>query len=102
MPPQESLSKINPNPQKPDAATACPHCHAWWTGLNTCHCTACHRTFTGITAFDKHRDGSHAQDARYCKEPLTAGLVPAGRNYSCWALPGTNNAWTKNHADGAA
>ena len=43
-----------------------------WTGLRTCHCAAggCHRTFTGIGAFDKHR-----QDGR-CLDLTSVGLVP--------------------------
>jgi hypothetical protein len=26
-----------------------------WTGLCTAHCGACHRTFSGIRLFDRHR-----------------------------------------------
>jgi hypothetical protein len=66
----------------------CPRCPARWNGYNTGHCSACHETFTGITAFDKHRDGSHVK-GRYCVSPQSVGLVPAGRAYPCWALPGT-------------
>jgi hypothetical protein len=49
---------------------------------------ACHETFTGITAFDKHRAGSHGWGKRHCVSPEAAGLVAAGRAYPCWALPG--------------
>ena len=66
----------------------CPKCRLGWGGLNTAHCTACHQTFTGISAFDKHRTGSHAKDTRYCLGPLTIGLVDAGREYPCWGFPG--------------
>ena len=88
---QESLSLIGASPTKPTYATECPHCGAWWVGLNTCHCTACHSTFTGVTAFDKHRDGSHSHSTRHCIEPANVGLVDAGRNYPCWANPGSYN-----------
>lgn len=34
-----------------------PHCRCGthWTGSNTCHCAACHRTFTSPAAFTRHR-----------------------------------------------
>lgn len=61
-------------------------CGARWSGYNTCHCPAdgCHATFTGITAFDKHRDGKHSDDSRHCVDPAKVGLVDAGRSYPCW------------------
>ena len=51
----------------------------------------CHQTFSSLSAFDKHRDGSHSQGTRHCLEPIGAGLVDARRNYPCWALPGSYN-----------
>lgn len=60
-------------------------CGARWAGLKTCHCTACHCTFSTVTAFDKHRVGSNADDCRHCVDPATDGLVDAGRRYACWA-----------------
>ena len=33
----------------------CGGCTARWTGARMCHCTGCHRTFTGITVFDQHQ-----------------------------------------------
>ena len=30
----------------------CGGCDNRWTGLRACHCSACHRTFTGIRGFD--------------------------------------------------
>lgn len=94
---QESLSLIESIAQKPRQATECPRCTSWWTGLNTSHCTACHRTFTGITAFDKHRDGSHSASTRHCVEPESVGLVDAGRAYPCWGFPGTDTHWTNEN-----
>jgi len=81
--------------------SALPHackCGARWGGANTGHCAACHHTFTGITAFDQHRDGSHAR-GRYCVPPEDAGLVPSSRAYPCWAIPGTNDFWKDEDDD---
>lgn len=73
----------------------CPRCDAAWTGLATAHCSACHRTFTTVSAFDKHRDGSHSRGTRHCVDPETVGLVQAARPYPCWAHPGSNPRFTK-------
>ncbi len=62
-------------------------CGVRWAGSNTCHCGApgCHRTFTGVSAFDLHRRGGQ------CADPATVGMVVApGRAYE---------AWTTNVAD---
>lgn len=45
-------------------------------------------TFTGLSAFDKHRDGSHAKSTRHCVSPESVGLIEAGRAYPCWGFPG--------------
>lgn len=73
----------------------CGRCDNRWGGLNTAHCGAenCHRTFTGIVAFDKHRAGSHAAGTRHCVDPQTVGLVDAGRAYPCWGLPSDGERW---------
>lgn len=79
--------------QRRSDITRC-RCGAWWSGLNTCHCSAkkCHQTFTGIGAFNKHRAGSHA-GTRYCVDPAIVGLVDAGRNYPCWGSPDEDDRW---------
>lgn len=66
----------------------CPRCDAWWSGLNTCHCSVCHHTLTGYTAFDAHRAGSHAKGERHCLTMEESGMVDAGRGYPCWTIPG--------------
>lgn len=44
-------------------------CGATWPGLSPCHCSACHRTFSGVVLFDKHR---HAQGEHGgCHDPET-------------------------------
>lgn len=80
----------------PPNATTCARCQKWWGGLNTGHCTGCHQTFTGITAFDRHRTGSHARDTRTCLDPAEVGLVESDRAYPCWANPGN---WTGPGSD---
>ena len=65
--------------------TALPHscrCGTRWGGLKTAHCTTCHKTFTVVSAFDKHRRGDT------CLDPLDAGLVLTDRKYQCWGFPG--------------
>lgn len=66
----------------------CGTCQARWGGYNTAHCSGCHLTFTGLSAFDKHRDGSHAKSTRHCVSPESVGLIEAGRAYPCWGFPG--------------
>ncbi len=78
------------NRQQPHA---CAGCDARWGGFNTSHCSGCHRTFTGLTAFDKHRDGDHAKSTRRCLPPDLVGLVGAGRDYPCWGFPGDPDRW---------
>lgn len=75
----------------------CNGCTSWWTGLSACHCAGCHRTFSSISAFDKHRDGSHVKGTRHCVDPATlrskktgeALLVLVDKGWACWSVPGT-------------
>jgi hypothetical protein len=85
-------TKVPQIPIPPPGMIICPRCTAIWGGLNTCHCPACHRTFTVIAANDKHRAGSHARDERHCLEPSRVGLVDAGRAYPCWGFPGVRES----------
>lgn len=68
---------------------ACQHCGARWGGINTGHCKAagCHQTFSGITAFDKHRAGGK------CKHPADVGLVESNRAYPCWTFASDGDDW---------
>ena len=61
---------------RPSGAITCARCDNWWTGLQSCHCGACHRTFTGVYAFDIHRAGSHAKGMRHCVDPATVDSSP--------------------------
>lgn len=39
----------------PRMTYTCSGCPNTWGGLNSAHCSACHRTFSGVGTFDKHR-----------------------------------------------
>lgn len=58
------------------------------------HCSACHHTFSGITAFDRHRR------AGACLSPLTIGLHADRRGV--WRHPGPDDtqrsAWPQRAA----
>lgn len=57
----------------------CGRCPSTWSGLSRAHCSACHLTFTGITAFDRHRsDGG-------CASPVDLGMVL--REGGIWGAP---------------
>lgn len=62
----------------------CPRCDVRWGGYATAHCHSCRNVFTGISAFDQHRAGSHAKGTRHCVDPASVGLVPTDREYPCW------------------
>ena len=51
------------------SAATCTPCGATWTGKRIEHCTACHETFTGETAGEKHRVGKYVPDERHCLTP---------------------------------
>jgi hypothetical protein len=80
--------KVAQNPNAEAGMHVCGKCAARWGGLTTAHCSACHRTFTTVANFDRHRAGSHAPGIRHCLDPATVGFVDAGREYPCWGRPG--------------
>lgn len=45
----------------------CGRCPVRWSGFNTAHCSVCHYTFSGVTAFDEHRITERGQ--RVCLTP---------------------------------
>ena len=76
-------------------------CGARWGGLKTCHCAACHQSFTVLSAFDKHRRGSHPDSTRHCVDPASVGLIDVGRSYPCWTTPHENTApWRQTNPAG--
>lgn len=84
---------IADSPPAPKNAIFHAKCGKWWTGTLTSHCSGCCETFTGLTAFDAHRAGSHARGERHCLPPGTVGLADAGRAYACWGTPGDGTEW---------
>jgi hypothetical protein len=57
----------------------CAKCDSRWGGFNTAHCGACHHTFTGVEAFDRHRRGGR------CASPAESGLeLDPDRAYACY------------------
>lgn len=72
-------------------AYGCGGCALRWGGSRTAHCAAdgCHQTFTGLSTFNKHRSRGK------CMLPLRAGLVDAGRSYSCWGSPDENDRFPR-------
>jgi hypothetical protein len=78
----------------PQGYGQCANCGEEWTGLAVAHCPTCHRTFTTVSAFDKHRTGSHTDDTRHCLDPATAGLIKVTRpTWTGWGHPGQDTRW---------
>jgi hypothetical protein len=59
-----------------------------WTGSRRAHCGAggCHRTFTSVSAFDRHR--ARAEDGDIvCVDPLSDGLGLVLREKGMYGYP---------------
>lgn len=67
--------------------TRCIHCEKTWTAMRAEHCPACHETFSGQKAGDRHRVGSFlGRHGRRCIPAYllrTTGLVLDSRGI--WA-----------------
>lgn len=65
-------------------------CGAKWSGAGRAHCGACHITFSGDSAFDRHRRG---EGDRRCLDPASVGLVPRENRLggAIWGHAGTWN-----------
>lgn len=69
-------------------------CRSWWTGGERSHCGGCCRTYTSLSAFDRHRRGGQ------CLDPQTAGLIARQKPYGLlWGWPGPDGgmAATRHH-----
>lgn len=71
--------------QEPRRKLASCGCGARWGGLKTCHCVRCHRTFTGLTAFDQHQTGGCSTDQLV--------VVRSSGNQQVWGAPDTSGRW---------
>lgn len=69
-----SISGTPASEQQRKPPFSCGRCGQRWGGTLTAHCSGCHQTFTGLTAFDRHRDGDHAKSTRHCRTPHDVGL----------------------------
>jgi hypothetical protein len=63
-------------------------CGARWTGLTRAHCSGCHLTFSGITAFDLHRRGGG------CVDPSTL-LALVQDEAGTWGYPSGDGGWVE-------
>ena len=66
-------------------------CGAQWSGKRIEHCDACHETFTGTSAGDKHRTGSYVPMERRClsaDEMRALGMEQNARGV--WTLGGVS------------
>ena len=74
-----------PEDRSTDAYKSLPHedtrCGARWSGYATAHCASCHRTFTAVGNFDKHRTRAG------CADPASLGMALSTRIYDAWSLP---------------
>lgn len=64
----------------------CGGCTERWSGSAVCHCSGCHRTFTGLTAFDYHQTEKGCRDPRAVKKPMRTD------GYGRWGWPETEGA----------
>jgi hypothetical protein len=63
----------------------CNGCDQVWTALGACHCGACHRTFSGIKLFDRHR--THHGERGSCVDPTTVKGSPIEFRDGMWRGP---------------
>lgn len=77
---------------------SCPDCHApLLNGQRFGHCAACHRTFMGLGAFDKHRRGPW--EARVCIDPaMDTATTLTGKPLARWWQDG-NGRWHEGDRD---
>ena len=80
----------NPNiGQIPKNAIVHGACGRWWTGVERSHCGGCHETFTGLTAFERHRKGLR------CNPPTEVGLVAREKPYgTLWGQPAPEGGYS--------
>lgn len=64
---------------------SCAGCSTKWGGFKTCHCTACHETFSTISNFDRHRKTGK------CQPPKDCGLVR--RENGAWCMPSDGHSF---------
>ncbi|MGW6695598.1 FDXHR family putative zinc-binding protein [Rhodococcus sp. NPDC054953] len=72
-------------------------CGQWWTGAQRAHASCCHRTFSSLSAFDRHRKGLT------CNDPAEVGLVARPKPFGeLWGWPAPEGGYAGIHADESA
>jgi hypothetical protein len=86
-----------PTPQQiPPNAIFHGQCGQWWTGAERSHASCCHRTFSSLSAFDRHRKGGR------CNDPAAVGLVPREKPFgTLWGWPAPVGGYAGLRADEA-
>lgn len=57
----------DPIPRKA-ALITCGGCPATWTAMGAAHCSGCHRTFSSVGLFDRHRSAAGSEHGS-CFDP---------------------------------
>jgi hypothetical protein len=73
-------------------------CGRVWDSITQCHCSTCHRQFSGISAFDKHRVPPLSGDRslRVCADPALLGLTPSVESFGVvWRRDKAQGPWWK-------
>jgi hypothetical protein len=74
----------------------CAGCDNTWTALGRAHCSACHRTFSGLSSFDQHRH--HGE----CRDPAgMSGLLLDEAGYWRSAESRPPGSWSSSAPQGA-
>lgn len=53
--PRAVSRRSRPSPAAKGEPMGMCDCNQTWTALNAAHCAVCHRTFSAVSLFDKHR-----------------------------------------------
>lgn len=69
-------------------------CGAVWGGYRAAHCAACHKTFSGLSTFDKHKPGE-------CRDPAECGMVilRVSGTSPIWGTLGDERWWKERRYD---
>lgn len=77
--PRSAVPRVSPR----GSVGHCGGCDAAWNALSVAHCATCHRTFTTVGAFDRHRRNGHCLDPDEIKQLVRK--FRAGREVWGWA-----------------
>jgi hypothetical protein len=83
--PQHDLAHLRDRIRERPMGCSCP----MPGGYESCHCGACHRNFTSVSAFDQHQ--TMGGEAVVCYDPALRGLVIVqrqSRGLALWGWPG--------------